>query len=157
MGRVPTRMSFTFLGDDQIDRTLLRFELGAADASPAFDAMGDSLRLAELKQFKSEGGYGSGGWAPLSPAYAAAKRRRWGKKPILQASGLLKTSLTTRPFPVDVVEAHFAVFGTDLDYAGYHQAGTDRMPARPVIDLPESLRQRWVKILQRWLLTGKLG
>lgn len=153
---MPTRIQFSFLGEDTIDRRLERFELGAQNAAPAFDKMGNSLVLAEQKQFKSEGGYGSAGWAPLSAAYAARKRREVGNKPILVYSGTLKKGLTHRPFPVEAVEAQFAVFGTDLDYALYHQHGTPRMPARPVISLPESVRQQWVKILQRWLVTGSV-
>jgi hypothetical protein len=40
------------------------------------------------KQRDSEGAAGAhGAWPALSPRYAAIKERRWGKKPILQASG----------------------------------------------------------------------
>lgn len=155
MGTMPTRMVFTFIGDPQIDRTLTRISAGARNAAPAFDAMGQSLLRAEQRQFGSEGGYGSGGWAPLSPAYAAAKRRRYGSRPILVRTGDLKASLTSRPFGIDVVEAQTAVFGTALSYAGFLQGGTPRMPARQPIQLPETIRQRWVKILQAFLLTGQ--
>ncbi len=149
-----TQISFAFSGDLQLDRTLERIDARAVDAAPAFDKMGNSLLLAEQRQFKSAGGYGSGGWAPLSEPYATRKRRQVGNKPILVYTGTLRQGLTHRPFPIDVVEAGFAVFGTDLDYALYLQNGTPRMPARPVIDLPESIRRNWVKILQRWLITG---
>lgn len=151
---MPTRIQFSFIGDDQIDRRLERFELGAQNAAPAFDKMGNSLMLAEQRQFKSEGAYGSAGWAPLSEPYATRKKAAVGNKPILVYSGTLKRGLTHRPFPVEAIEAQHAVFGTDLDYAPYLQHGTPKMPARPVIDLPESVRQGWVKILQRWLVTG---
>lgn len=37
-----------------------------------------------------------GRWPKLTPAYARAKRRRWGDKPIMQASGMLMRSLTKK-------------------------------------------------------------
>lgn len=153
---MPTRLSFSFYGDQQLDRTLERFELGAADARPAFDAMADSFARAELRQFRSEGGYGSGGWPALSPTYAAWKARHFPGQPILQRTGDLFESLTSRPFPIDVIEPQMAVFGSDVGYGVFHQEG-DGVPMRKPIDLPETLRRRWVKILQRWLMTGRAG
>lgn len=150
-----TRISFTFEGDDQVDRTLERFELGATDASPAFDEIGDSLARAERRQFHSEGAYGSGGWAPLSSRYAAWKERHYPGKPILERSGELLDSLTQRPFGIDVVDAHVAVFGSGLEYGPYHQSGAGNLPVRKPIDIPESLRRRWVKIVQLFIVTGR--
>jgi anti-sigma factor ChrR (cupin superfamily) len=39
----------------------------------------------------------------------------------------------------------------------FHQEGTDRMPRRRPVELPEVLRRAWIKTLQRWLLTGGLS
>ena len=146
------RLSFEFAGDRQVDRRLEGMRLAAVDARPAFDKMGDNLRAAERRQFRSEGGYGSGGWSPLSPAYRRWKSAHYPGRPILVRSEALLKSLTERPFGIDEVHPSFAIFGTNVEYAIYHQLGTNRMPRRPVIDLPESLRRRWVKILQRWLV-----
>lgn len=148
------RISFEFYGDVQLDRTLERFEWGAQDASPAFEAIGDSLARAERNQFRTEGIYGSGGWDPLSPAYAAWKAKNYPGRPILQLSGDLMESLTVRPFGIDVVEAQFAVFGSGVEYGAFHQRGTDLMPRRRPVELPETLRRRWIAILQRWLVHG---
>ena len=151
---MPARISFEFYGDVQLDRTLERFELGVRDASPAFEKIGDSLARAERQQFRSQGAYGSGGWAPLSPRYAAWKARHYPGRPILQRSGDLMESLTVRPFGVDIVESQFAVFGSGVDYGLYHQQGTDSMPRRRPVELPETLRRRWVQIMQRWIVHG---
>lgn len=154
---MPTRLSFDFYGDQQLDRTLERFELGATDASPAFEKIGDSLARAERRQFKSEGNYGSAGWAPLAPRTVRERQRLGygGEHPILVRTGDLRDSLTVRPFGVDVVETQFAVFGSGVDYGLFHQQGGDNLPQRRPIELPETLRRRWVKILQRWIMTGK--
>lgn len=154
MGPVPTLLTFDFLGDREIMRRLERIDDSINDASPAFNVMGDSLARAERRQFASQGAYGSGGWAPLSPAYARWKAKHYPGAKILHRTGDLEDSLTRRPFGIDVVEHDQAIFGTTLGYAIEHQHGNNRMPARPPIDLPESVRRRWVKILQRYLLTG---
>lgn len=148
-------VQFTFLGDKQINRTLDGIVDRVTDASPALEALGDRLARAEEQQFATEGGYGSGGWAPLSPKYAAWKARHFPGAPVLVRSGDLRDSLTSRPFGIDVVDRLTAVFGTGVEYAGYHQSGTPKMPARKPMELPDSERREWMKVIQRFLITGR--
>lgn len=148
-------LEFDFYGDTQVSRTLEGFTDRIDDASEAFDAMGDRLAAAEEQQFASEGGYGSGGWAPLSPEYASWKARRFPGKPILERTGDLREDLTSRPFSIDVVETNMAVFGSAVEYARYHQNGTSKMPQRRPLELPDSERRAWVKVMQRWIVSGK--
>jgi phage gpG-like protein len=80
-----------------------------------------------------------GGWAPLSPRYAAWKARRWGQHlGILELSLRLRGSLQWlgrdigpegifRPGPSSVE------IGTEVEYGRYHMRGTKRMPARPFL------------------------
>ena len=147
------RVTFDFHGDTQLDRVIDRMADRVDDASPAFEAMADRFAAAEQAQFASQGGFGGGGWAPLSPAYAAWKASRGGG-PILVLTGALKGSLTSRPFGVETISNKQAVFGTAVAYAGYHQSGTSKMPARPPVKLPESERREWMKIMQRFIVTG---
>lgn len=147
-------MSFDFYGEAQVDRVLGTMVARVKNAEPVFDALGDRLARAEARQFDSEGKYGSGGWVALSPAYGAWKARHYPGKPILEATGLLRESLTERPFGVDVVEAKFAIFGSGVPYGAYHQAGGNRLPRRRPLELPESERRMWAKTMQRWLQDG---
>jgi hypothetical protein len=151
------RLSFEIEGDRQIDRTLQRFELGARNAAPAFEKIVDSFVHLEERQFASRGGYAGTPWAPLTPAYAAWKSKHYPGKPILELTGTLVDSLTRRPLGVEVIEAHFAVFGSGTDYGRYLQAGTPRMVARPPVQVPETVRREWVKIMQRWIVEGDRG
>jgi len=152
---MPVRMRFAFYGEAQIDRTLERFELGAQDASPAWEKMAESFLRAERRQFKSEGAYASGGWAPLSPRYAAWKATHYPGKPILRRTDDLWRSLTTGP-AIRYISAHQMILGSDVEYGKYHQRGGPNLPRRRPIELPESLRREWVKILQRFLATGRV-
>jgi phage gpG-like protein len=151
---MPTRIRFEFFGEEQVNRTIMRTVDAADDATPAWEVLAKSFQLAQRKQFRSEGLYGSGGWAPLSPRYAAWKARHYPGAPILVRTGDLRDSLTQRPFGVEVIEPRYAVFGSDVDYGLFHQQG-DGVPRRRPVELPESLRRRWVKIIQRFLVTGK--
>lgn len=152
-----TLLEFEFYGDVQLSRTLADRAERAEDVRPAWDAIADRFEEAERRQFGSEGTYGSGGWAPLSPKYAAWKARHYPGRPILVREGDLRESLTSRPFGVEVIEPHRMILGSDVVHGGYHQAGSGALPQRRPIELPEQERQEWVRILQRFLVTGEVS
>lgn len=153
---MPTRISWQFFGEAQLDRTLERVVLAAADASPAFEVIADQFLVAEQQQFATEGGFGSGGWAPLSDDYARWKARHYPGSKILHRTGELERSLTVGP-EIRVIEPHMMIIGSAVEYGAFHQTGTERMPRRRPVELPEPLRRAWVKTLQRWILTGGLS
>jgi phage gpG-like protein len=150
------RLSVDVFGDVQLDRRLLRFEEHAGDLSPVFEALADDFLDLEGRQFASEGGFASGGWAPLAPSTV---RRRGTAHPILTDSGDLRASLTQRDGKGSVrrISDDEMFVGTDVDYAQYHQTGTRRMPRRRPVELRNADRQRWVKAMQRFLTTGEAG
>lgn len=151
---MPTRITFRFFGEAQLDRTLDRIAEDVGDVSPAWEVIADRFAAAERKQFDSEGAYGSGGWAPLSEDYGAWKANVRPGAPILVFDGELRKSLTERPFGVEVIGPDSMVIGSDVEYGLYHQQGTDRMPRRRPVELPENERRQWVRILQRFIITG---
>lgn len=151
---MPIRLTFDFYGDTQLDRTLADLEENVEDARPVWDAIADSLVRAERRQFATEGGYASGGWAPLSPNYAAWKARHYPGKKILHREGDLEGSLTRRPLGIEVIEPSFAVLGSDVEHGKYHQGGLGRNPQRRPVELPASLRREWAKKIQRFVMTG---
>jgi phage gpG-like protein len=153
---VAVNMRLRFLGEEQIDRTLARFADNVDDARPAWEALADRFGKAEARQFRSEGAYGSGGWAPLSPRYAAWKQQHYPGRPILERTGRLKRDLTVRPFGIEVIEPGFMVLGSALPYGEWHQAGGPNLPRRRPVELPESERREWVRVLQRFIVTGEV-
>lgn len=151
---MPVLLSFDFYGDVQLERTLDRFAEHTEDATPAWEAIANRFAHVERRQFATEGKHGSGGWAPLSPKYAAWKARHYPGKPILQREGDLVRSLTRRPFGIERIEPQQAWLGSDVPYGAYHQNGAGRLPRRRPIELTEAERRLWVKILQRFIVTG---
>lgn len=148
------RFTFTVEGETQIDRTLARFSEAASDARPLWDALADRFAAMERRQFDTEGAYGSGGWPALSPDYAAWKAAHYPGKPILERSGALRESLTRRPFGVEVIDARAIAVGSGIDYGRFHQAGADNLPQRRPVEFPESERRTWVRLIQRFIVTG---
>jgi phage gpG-like protein len=137
---------FTFFGEDQVDRRLEGFADRASDLTPVWAELRDRFVEYEEDWFEAEGR----GWAPLSRDYARWKSRRYPGKPILQREGELLDGLT-KP-DIDVREPSFAVFGSADPVAGYHQRGEGRLPVRKVIDIDETERVEWVKVVQRFLV-----
>lgn len=153
---MPVRLTLSFYGDKQIDRTLANLEFGGQDARPAWELIADDFLESERRQFASEGAYASDGWAPLSPAYARWKAIHYPGKTILRRTDDLFKSLTEGP-AIRILEPTFMVIGSDVDYGAYHQHGTTRLPRRRPVELTENRRREWVKILQRFLITGEAG
>lgn len=151
---MPVRLSFSFYGEHQLDRTLNRMIADVEDATPAWEVILASFIRAERKQFRSQGAYGSAGWVPLSPRYAAWKALHFPGKPILERTGRLLRSLTQQPLGIEVMQPHRLLMGSNVKYGEFHQAGSGHLPRRRPIELPESLRVEWVKTLQRYIVTG---
>jgi phage gpG-like protein len=143
---------FSVAGEEQVLRTFSRWTEAVSDFAPVFSQIADDFLELESRQFESEGKAGSGGWAALSPRYAAWKQKRYPGAKILERTGLMKLSLTTNiNFGIREVSATQLVLGTKVPYAIYHQKGTRKMPARPPIELSEDDKRRWSKLVHQWL------
>lgn len=97
----------------------------AKDPSKALRAAGEVLVQMAKRSF-DEPAIRVAPWAPLRPATLAAKARAGKSTGLLKASGTLWRSL--RVLEVDKTRV---AFGSDRPYAGFHQIGTRRIPARP--------------------------
>jgi len=85
-------------------------------------------------------------WQELSPKYAIRKKRRWPGAPILRASGKMQDT-------AEIIPTSEGFMVRTVPYGAYHQFGTQRMPARPWMGIPdESLKQlpdiAWKHILK---------
>jgi hypothetical protein len=81
-------------------------------------------------QFESEGAFAGAPWAPLSHRYGIWKTVHYPGKPILQLKGELRQAasrperrVTPRTLTLTIHDPKIA----------YHQTGTPRMPARPLV------------------------
>lgn len=153
------QLEISVFGDVQFSRQLLRFAERANNMVPVFEVLSRDFYEMERQQFASEGASASGGWAPLAPSTVAHKAAVGAPQEILQYSGDLLRSLTRsnakgsrkriRPDEMEI--------GTAIRYAAFHQKGTRRMPQRRPVELRASDRVRWVKAMQRWIVSESVG
>lgn len=146
-------------GDRQVDRQLLRMGARVQDPIPLWESLAEDLMQIEQAQFSSEGGSGSGGWAPLADSTLIQKARRGFPSAILRATDALMNSLTRRGAEGQVLDINpeFLRFGTDIEYGGFHQTGTSRMPQRRIVEYTELERVALIKKVQLFIVRGVVG
>ena len=146
-------LRFEVAGDVQVARGFSRFADAAKDLRPAFREIVADFRKGEREQFATEGRYGSGGWVPLSLRTQLFKAQYYPGATILVRTGRLRESLAAST--ADTIEELRPLrlqVGSRVPYAIFHQHGTSQMPPRPPIDLPETQRTRWHKIIHARLV-----
>jgi phage gpG-like protein len=131
-----------------------------ADQAPALARVADDFREMMARQFASEGRAEGTPWPELSPA---TLRRQRARTPILYKTGALLRSLAEPGAAghVEELEGYSLTLGSRLPYALYHQTGTRRLPARPIIVLSGARSERWTEIVrqqiaEKTLLLGPL-
>lgn len=112
-----------------------------SDFTDVFEGAIDDVVIPHFKeQFDTEG---RGQWTPLSPAYARRKRKLYGDKPTLQATGETYRAFTVRGAAHQIREVgpSEAFFGADLAKARFHQNARGRR-RRKIIDRVGELRKK---------------
>jgi phage gpG-like protein len=158
------RLSIDIPGRERVSVGLSRWGHALTDWRPFFreyvaPAFFDLVRFNVEKQ-----GRLVGGWAALSPAYAAWKARHYPGKTILRRTDRLYGSLAFangQPGPEGVFRTPSlttAEMGTAVPYARFHQQGTDRpMPARPVLFLEKGASQNYGRLMHRFVVDQRVA
>lgn len=153
-------ISFEIDGEIQLDRAL---GLLKKNIQEVFTIVGPDIRddflTNQRTQFDTEGRHGSAGWASLSPAYAAWKAKNFPGRPLLVLKGDLRSSLTDKNHPNFVyrVTPFALTLGTTDPKARWHQKGTQDMPDRKPVELVESQKTRWPKLVQEGIFKSGQG
>lgn len=140
------------------DNTLNLWGSRLRNAQPAFNEIAGVMAGLQKDWFATEG---QGSWAPLSPKYAAWKKKHFPKRGILHGpdrrghKGLqLRDQLTKRPFGYERITRHEFIYGSTLDYSKHHRLGAGNMPARdPLVPLTPQT----IKILQHIIQVHIVG
>lgn len=143
-------ITFTYADNSEtVEKALEAFESALADNRPALAEIADDFREMISEQFATEGRAGGTPWAPL--ALRTLRRRRGAGSTILYSTGALERSFLD-PLAagrVEELEEQSLTLGSNLPYARYHQTGTRRMPARPIVVLSGARSERWMEIVRR--------
>jgi phage gpG-like protein len=149
-------LHLSVFGEEIVSRTLLRFADNVEDARPAFSRIMRLLEEAAREQFATEGSAGGEPWAPLAESTLRSKPPGKG---ILENSGRLLNSLVAGGVAgsgdaVRFLGTQELRWGTNVEYAAFHQHGTSRMPRRRVVKLPELVKRQAVRELQKVAMRG---
>ncbi len=141
-----------------INRRFTRFVSSLTDLEPLIRQIVDTLEQRFAKAFATEGASSGSMWAPLSAGYRAWKLRAYPGRGILVRTGRLRGSLTSGGGGgIRVITPRRGEIGTAVPYARYHQSGTSRMPARPVIRLSPADREEITRVVHRYLVRASTG
>lgn len=113
--------------------------------TPVFREARGMLEKANAENFTANG-LPSGGWDPRKRDYA------W---PIMRRSGKLFSSLFNLRGAPNTISPMSAEFGTDVEYAKFHQYGTKFMPARRVVYDPPGFSRDLADMAARYVSRGK--
>lgn len=139
-------------------RRFTRFVSALTDTEPLIEELVTYVQDALGRAFDSEGASSGSLWAPLSEAYRLWKARHYPGRGILVRTGRLRASLTgSGGDSIRVVAGRRGEVGTNVPYAIFHQGGTSRMPARPIIRLSSKDRAAMTLMVHRYLVDHAAG
>lgn len=150
--------SVTIDGQQQATRAFNTLNESIRDFRPVWPEIHMYFLRASLEQFATQGARGGQTWQPLSERYGKWKAKRYPGKPILVATERLRRSLSLggQKGGDQVYEASplSLTMGTAVPYARYHQRGTARMAARPILQPTQRDIDRIVSRLFRFAERG---
>ena len=155
------RMEVKVFGDAQVSREILRVGKRPSNSRPLWPSIIDLMEKRIENNFRTQGKYASGGWAPLKPRTIAVRKAK-GHVPIkiLTATGELRSALTSSSASgaKRIRKKAMLVFGTkgSVNYGGHHQFGTENMPMRKPAEFTDATRKELVKRMQRFVITGEV-
>jgi len=130
--------------DAEAQRQLTNMKLRATNFRPVFWYAREELEKANAANFTSSG-LPVGGWDP---------EEELDSTPVMRETGKLFRSLTfLRGRPNDIGRME-AVFGTNVEYAKFHQTGTRFMPKRQIVFEPPLFAQRLGAVAARYVAEG---
>lgn len=152
-------MSIDIRIDVNASRAIIKMEQmaeRAKDFRPVFRWAKRELGLMNGQNF-AQNGLPVGGWSPLNPQYAEWKSRNYPGRPDMVISKKLFNSLRNLNGPANRINKLTAEFGTDVEYAKFHQYGTNKMPKRQIVYEPAGFADRIALLAGRYLVDGTVG
>lgn len=124
----------TVTGRDNAINQLNRLKDIVKDMHSIYKDVGDWwIKFLQGEVFASEGGVYGKRWANLDERYAFYKATKWGSVGILIASGHLRQGWNQYVTSDYLIVKNEATNNRGDYYGAYHQNGTTRMPARPIL------------------------
>jgi phage gpG-like protein len=134
-GKRQLDLAFTGLGED------------IGDWTEAWEKVAEQFYKSEKRHFRTYS------FEPLSEAYAARKKKKYGNKPILRATDELWRGLTSNDAATSarIITPRSIALGSSHRAAGAHHNPKpgSRLPRRPLVDITAQDRRAFRSIIQR--------
>ena len=117
----------------------------------------DEIKKANRQNFATQGMASGKAWNALDLEYQSWKIQNYGPLPTMIREGDLYRELTTLSGRANHIGLRSAQFGTDLDYARFHQTGTRFMPARKIVFVPKDFARQLGEEVGEYLVFGNKG
>lgn len=137
-----------------LKREINGMERRSKDFTPVFERIRDDLEQHWAGNFTSQG-LPVGGWAPLDAEYASWKSVRYPGAPPMVQTGKLFNSLSSLRGNPNEIHPMRAVFGTDIEWAKFHQMGTNKMAKRQIVFEPVEAGVRWGDWAAEYMAEGR--
>ena len=132
---IDVRIEIDVDGLDETSEYLKDVRSRMKDLRPVWPRLHDSLKSYIIGNFTAQG-LPSGGWKPLDAEYASWKAKNFPGAPMLVQDGGLFRKVSKGPKLEGMMRgARFQFTGK---IARFHQYGTTKMPARPIIFAPDT-------------------
>lgn len=122
---------------------------------PVFIWARQELERSNAANFTANGLPSGKAWAPLDPQYGSWKSTRFPGAPTMVRTGNLFRSLTNMRGLPSFIRRDTAQFGTDVEYAKFHQTGTSKMPKRQIVFEPPMFAKRLAANIGSYVVDGK--
>ena len=127
----------------------------AGDMRPVFRWAKGQLELANAANFMANGLPSGKPWAPLDKDYGTWKSARFpGRGTMVQTGNLFRSLINMNDSAVNVIEKDTATFGTNVEYAKFHQYGTTKMAKRKLVFEPPLFAEAVAQDLSRYVVDG---
>lgn len=129
-------------------QALRRVETTLGDLSELMELLCGRVIKMVTRKFAQSGP----GWVPLSKRTLQRRRKKGkGAKPLLDTGRLRASVVAQGEGSVREITSIGFRLGTNLKYAGTHQFGSGRVPARPFMPTNEELEAEFYPLIERYL------
>lgn len=143
------------IDEKDAEKMIKRIVKRSSDMRPVWRHAGKKLEASFSQNFLKGGALVAGKWAPLDANYAAWKKANFpGQKKMFLTGKLFKSISNLGDNSVTKVNRLSAQFGTDVEYAKFHQYGTTKMPARKIIFEPRGFTKDVAEKVKEHVLKG---
>jgi phage gpG-like protein len=143
----------TIFGDNAVEANLIHGAEALANMEPVLTEVAKDVMRVIRVTIEGQGRRYGGSWHALDPAYLARKVKKGLDPRILIATKKMLNAYSEFGNENQALQIlpHSLFLGSHLDYPGYHEYGTSKMPARSFLEFYPQDRKRWSTMVSEYI------